>query len=49
MFDLKQLMEVPMRVTCSSSTIINPIIASFLDRVSQQSVIDVGLSDHQII
>ena len=49
MFGLKQLLEVPTRVTCSSSTIIDHILASFPDRVSQQGVIDVGLSDHQII
>ena len=48
-FDLKQLIEVPTRVTCSSSAIIDHILASFPDRVSQQGVIDVGLSDHQII
>ena len=49
MFGLKQLIEVPTRVTCSSSTIIDHILASFPDRVSQQGVTDVGLSDHQII
>ena len=49
MFGLKQLIEVPTRVTCSSSTIIDHILASFPDRVSQQGVIDVGRSDHQII
>ena len=49
MFGLKQLTEVPTRVTCSSSTIIDHILASFPDRFSQQGVIDVGLSDHQII
>ena len=49
MFGLKQLTEVPTRVTCSSSTIIDHILASFSDRVSQQGVIDVGLSDPQII
>ena len=48
-FGLKQLTEVPTRVTCSSSTIINHILASFPDRVPQQGVIDVGLSDHQIV
>ena len=47
MFGLKQLAEVPTRVTCSSSTIIDHILASFPNRVSQQVVIDVGLSDHQ--
>ena len=49
MFGLKQLIEVPTRVTYSSSTIIDHMLASFPDRVSQQGVIDVGLSDHQII
>ena len=49
MSGIKQLIEVPTRVTCSSSTIIDHILASFPNRVSQQGVIDVGLSDHQII
>ena len=49
MFGLKQLIEVPTRVTCCSSIIIDHILASFPNRVSQQGVIDVGLSDHQII
>ena len=49
MFGLKQPTEVPTRVTCSSSTIIDPILASFPNRVSQQGAIDVGLSDHQIL
>ena len=49
MFGLKQLIEVPARVTCSSSTIIDHILASFPNRVSQQGAINVGLSDHQIV
>ena len=49
MFGLKQLIEVPTRVTCSGPTIIDHILASFPNRVSQQGVIDVGLSDHRII
>ena len=49
MFCLKQLMEVPTRVTSTSSTIIDHILASFPNRVSRQGVIDDGLSDHQII
>ena len=36
-------------MTCSSSTITDYILARFSDRVSKQDVIDVGLSDHQII
>ena len=49
MLGLKQLIEVPTRVTCSNSNIIDHILASFPNRVSQQGVIDVGLSDHQIV
>ena len=49
MLGLKQLIEVPTHITCSSSTIIDHILASFPDKVSQQGVIDVGLSDCQII
>ena len=49
MFGLKQLIEVPTHVTCSSSNIIDHILANFPNRVSQQSLINVGLSDHQII
>ena len=46
---LKQLIEAPKSVTGSSSTIIDHILASSPNRVSQQGVIDVGTSDHQII
>ena len=49
MFGPKQLIEVPTRVTCSSSTITDHMLAISANRVSQQGVIDVGLSDHQII
>lgn len=49
MFGLKKLTEVPTRVPCTSSTIIDHILASISNRVSKQGVIDVGLSDHQII
>ena len=48
MFGLKQPIEVPTSVTCSS-TIIDTILASFPNRVSQPGAIDVGLSDHQIL
>ena len=36
MFGLKQLIESPTRITCSSSSIIDCILASFPDRVTQQ-------------
>ena len=45
---LKQLMKVLARVTSSSSTIIDHILASFPGRVTQPGVIDFGLSNHQL-
>ena len=48
-FGLKELIKVAARVTSSSSTIIDHILASFPERVTQSGVIDIGLSDHQLI
>ena len=48
-FGLKQLIKVPARATTSSSTIIDHILASYPERVTQCGVIDVILSDHQLI
>ena len=47
-FRLKQL-KVPTRTTISSSTIIDHILASYPERVTQCGVIDISLSDHQLI
>ena len=49
MHGLKQLIKSPTRVTCSTSTLIDHILASFSSRVFQRGVIDVGISDHQLI
>ena len=49
MHGLKQLIKSPTRVICSNSTLIDHILASFPSRVSQKGVIDVGISDHQLI
>ena len=48
-FSLYQLIKVPTRITCNSTTIIDHILASYPERVTQQSIIDVGLSDLQLI
>ena len=48
-FNLKQLISCPTRITCSSSTIIGHILASYPYRVSQKGIIDIGTSDHQLI
>ena len=48
-FNLKQLIPCPTRITCSSSTIIDHILASYPDRVSQKGMIDIIISDRQLI
>ena len=47
-FSLHQLIKVPTRITCNSATIIDHILASYPERVTQQGIIDVGLSDHKL-
>ena len=49
MHDLKQLTQCPTRVTCSTSTLTDHILASFPSRVSQKGVSNVDLSHHQLI
>ena len=49
MSGLEQLIESPTRITCSSSSVIDHILASFPDRVTQRGILNVGLSDHQLI
>ena len=48
-FSLHQLIKVTTRMTCNTATIINHILASYSERVTQNDIIDAGLSDHQII
>ena len=49
LFGLKQLIKCPTRVTYSSFPILDHVLVSFPDRVSQSSVTDIGKSDHQLI
>ena len=46
MHGLKQLIQSP---TCGTSTLIDDILTSAPSRVSQKGVINVGVSDHQLI
>ena len=46
---LKQLIQCSTRLTCSTSTLIDRILASFPSRFSQKRVINLGLSNHQLI
>ena len=48
-FNLKQLISCPTRITCSCYTIIDHILANYPDRISQKGKIDIGISDHQLI
>ena len=48
MHGLKQLIQSPTCVTCSTSTLID-ILTSAPSRVSQKGEINVGMSDHQLI
>ena len=49
MHGLKQLIQSPTRVTCSTSTLIDHILTSAPSYVYQKGVINVGVSDHQLI
>ena len=49
MFGLTQIVEFPTRITCSSTSLIDHALASLPDRISQEGVMNVGLSDHQLI
>ena len=47
MFGLTQIVKSPTRITCSSTLLIDHISASLPELISQEGVINVGLSDHQ--
>ena len=49
LYDLEQLIKSPTRVTCSTSSLIDHILTTFPERVSQQGIIDVGLFDPQLL
>ena len=45
----KKLIENPTRITYSTSSIIDHILASFHDRVTKRGILNVGLPDNQLI
>ena len=49
MHGLEQLIKSTTRVTCTTSSLTDHILTTFPERASQQGIIDVGLSDHQLI
>ena len=48
-FGLTQLIKNPTRVTCETSTLIDHILINSDEKISQCGVIDIGISDHQMI
>ena len=46
---MKQLIKCPTRVTCNSSSILDYVLASLPDTVSQSGAIGKGISDYQSI
>ena len=46
---LEQLLTLPTRVTKNSTSLLDHVLTNSADRVSQFGVIDMGLSDHQLI
>ena len=46
---MHQLIKARTHITCNNATIIDHILASYPERVTQQGIIDVGLSDHQLV
>ena len=49
MHSLKQLIRSPTRVAKSTSTILDHILTNASEMGSQSGVLDIGLSDHQLI
>ena len=49
MHNLKQLIRSPTRVAKSCSTLLDHILTNANEMVSQSGVLDIGLSDHQLV
>ena len=48
-YSLEQIIKHVTRTTCSSSTLIDRILTNSREKISQSSVIDIGISDNQLI
>ena len=49
MFGLKQMIKSPTYITCRNTSLIDHILASIPSQISQHGVINVSVSDHQLI
>ena len=48
-FSLTKIIKETIRITCSTSTLLDHILTDSSEKVSQKGVIDVRISDHQLI
>ena len=48
-FSLTEIIKEPTQITCSTSTLLDHNFTNSSEKVSQKGVIDVGISDHQLI
>ena len=46
---MTEIVKEPTRITCSTSTLLDHILTNSSEKVSQKGVIDVGVSDHQLM
>ena len=49
LYGLKQLIQCPTRISCNSPSLLDHILTNSSEKASQYGIIDVGLSDHQLI
>ena len=49
MFGLVQITNSPTSITCRNTSLVDHFLASILSRISQLGVVNVGVSDHQLI
>ena len=46
---MTEIIKEPTRTTCNAASLLDHILTTCAEKVSQKGVIDVGLSDHQLI
>ena len=46
---LKQLIKSPTRITENKSSLLDHVLTNYSEKISQSGVIDIGVSDHQLI
>ena len=46
---MTQIIKEPTPITCSTSSLLDHILTNSSEKISQKGVIDVGISDHQLI